>query len=128
MQKLPLGAGLAALLASALPAHAADDAAASEVRVGRTFVTSDTPDFGPRVWIFDPATPTATIQSALDTAFDSALLKKSAQFGPQRYAFLFKPGRYKRWTASCRWPWTMSTACGSRACCSTPAPPTAPRC
>ena len=56
--------------------------------------TSDTPDFGPNVRIFDPSTPTATIQSALDAAFDSQLLSPTAQFGPQRFAFLFKPGRY----------------------------------
>lgn len=56
--------------------------------------TSDTPDFGPNVTIFDPATPVATIQSKLDSAFNSQLLSPSAQFGAQRYAFLFKPGRY----------------------------------
>jgi hypothetical protein len=56
--------------------------------------TSDTPDFGPNVRVFDPATATATIQSALDAAFDSMLLNPDSEFGPQRFAFLFKPGRY----------------------------------
>jgi hypothetical protein len=56
--------------------------------------TSDTPDFGPNVTIFDPSTPAATIQSALDAAFNSELLSATAQFGSQRFAFLFKPGTY----------------------------------
>ena len=59
-----------------------------------TIETSDSPDFGPDVRIFDPATPPATIQAALDVAFDSMLLSPTAEFGPQRFAFLFKPGRY----------------------------------
>ena len=56
--------------------------------------TSDTPDFGPDVHVFDPSTPTATIQAALDAAFDAQKLDPAAQFGSQRHAFLFKPGRY----------------------------------
>ena len=60
----------------------------------QTPATSDAPDFGPNVRIFDPSTPAATIQSALDQAFDSMLLSPDAEFGPQRFAFLFKPGRY----------------------------------
>jgi beta-glucanase (GH16 family) len=56
--------------------------------------TSDTPDFGPNVTIFDPATPVATIQSKLDAAFQPQVDSPTAQFGTQRYAFLFKPGTY----------------------------------
>jgi hypothetical protein len=56
--------------------------------------TSDTPDFGPDVHVFEPAMPAASVQAALDAAFDAQLLVKAAQFGPQRHAFLFKPGRY----------------------------------
>ena len=82
MSSSHLTAGLFALLATGAAAGAPD------------LAVSDTPDFGPRVWIFDPSTPTAAVQSALDQAFDSALLSRSAQFGPQRFAFLFKPGRY----------------------------------
>ena len=59
-----------------------------------TIPTSDTPNFGPNVQIFDPSMPAATIQSALDTAFNSELLSPTAQFGSQRFAFLFKPGTY----------------------------------
>ena len=56
--------------------------------------TSDTPDFGPNVTVFDPSTPTATVQAALDAAFNSELLSSTAQFGSERRAFLFKPGTY----------------------------------
>jgi hypothetical protein len=90
-----LSACIVALLSADPQARAAVSAATSEPPPsGLTVTTSDTPDFGPRVWIFDPTTPTATIQSALDAAFDSALLSPTAQFGSQRFAFLFKPGRY----------------------------------
>ena len=85
-----LPTGLAALLGTILPVHAAAPAASGPVSIA----TSDTPDFGPAVQVFDPSTPIATIQSALDAAFDAQYLVKAAQFGPQRHAFLFKPGRY----------------------------------
>jgi len=68
-------------LLSAAPASAASD-------------TADRPDFGPNVQVFDPSTPAATIQSALDAAFEAQRLSPTAEFGPQRRAFLFKPGRY----------------------------------
>ena len=50
--------------------------AASSFRVIRlsTIPTSDTPDFGANVKIFDPSMSAATIQSSLDTAFNSELL------------------------------------------------------
>jgi len=50
-----------------------------------------TPDFGPNVTIFDPATPAAKIQSTLDSIFAS---QESSEFGAARYALLFKPGKY----------------------------------
>ena len=56
--------------------------------------TSDTPDFGPNVRIFDPSTPTATVQAALDATFNAQLLSPTAQFGSTHTAFLFKPGTY----------------------------------
>ncbi|WP_370882692.1 hypothetical protein [Kineosporia succinea] len=58
--------------------------------------TSDTPDFGENVKIFDPGTSAATIQAAVDEAFDAQENNPTAQFGDQRYAFLFKPGTYGR--------------------------------
>ena len=59
-----------------------------------TIPTSNTPDFGPNVQIFDPSVPAATIQAAVDSAFNSELLSTTAQFGSQRFVFLFKPGTY----------------------------------
>ncbi len=44
--------------------------------------------------IFDPGMPAAQVQAALDAAFEPQRLSPTAQFGPQRTAFLFKPGRY----------------------------------
>ena len=60
-----------------------------------TLPTSDTPDFGPNVKIYDDSTPDATIQADLNAAFDRMNLSPTAQFGEdQRYTFLFKPGSY----------------------------------
>src|SRR5260370_409299 len=49
------------------------------------------PDFGPNVTIFDPTTPTATIQAKLDTVFKA---QESSEFGDGRIALLFRPGTY----------------------------------
>ncbi|MGN6529746.1 MAG: peptidase inhibitor family I36 protein [Burkholderiaceae bacterium] len=64
------------------------------VTTASTIPTSDTPDFGPNVQIFDPSTPATTIQNAIDAAFNAQYQSPTAQFGSQRYAFLFKPGTY----------------------------------
>jgi hypothetical protein len=48
-------------------------------------------DFGPNVMIFDPTMPTSQIQAAVDAV---ASQQVPNQFGPQRYALLFKPGIY----------------------------------
>jgi hypothetical protein len=53
--------------------------------------TSDTPDFGPNVKIFDPSQSSSSIQSTLDSIFST---EESNQFGAQHYALLFKPGTY----------------------------------
>ncbi|MEU7586743.1 discoidin domain-containing protein [Micromonospora sp. NPDC049230] len=49
------------------------------------------PSLGPNTFVFDPSTPTSTIQSRLNTLFTQ---QETNQFGPQRYAVLFKPGTY----------------------------------
>ena len=49
------------------------------------------PNLGPNTYVFDPSTPTATIQSRLNTIFAS---QETNQFGPQRCAVLFRPGTY----------------------------------
>ena len=48
-----------------------------------------TPDFGPQVLVFDPAM--TNLQGRLDAVFAR---QESNQFGPDRVAYLFKPGHY----------------------------------
>jgi hypothetical protein len=47
------------------------------------------PDFGPNVLVFDPSTP--GIQDKINEVFKK---QERAQFGSDRYAYLFKPGKY----------------------------------
>ena len=61
---------------------------------GGDITTSDVPDFGPSVNIYDENTPSSQIQNDFDTAFDEQLLSPTAQFGAQRDTYLFKPGDY----------------------------------
>jgi hypothetical protein len=49
------------------------------------------PDFGSNVMIFDPSMPLSQIQAAVDAI---ATQQVPNEFGPQRYALLFKPGTY----------------------------------
>lgn len=52
---------------------------------------AQTVDFGPNVAVFDPSMPASAIQAKLDAAFR---VQERNQFGPERNAFLFKPGNY----------------------------------
>jgi hypothetical protein len=52
------------------------------------------PNFGPNVYLFSPSTPTATIQSTLNTLFAQQNNVNSSQFDTNRYAILFEPGTY----------------------------------
>jgi lysophospholipase L1-like esterase len=47
------------------------------------------PDFGPNVLVFDPSMP--NIQELIDAVFKR---QERSQFGSERYAYLFKPGKY----------------------------------
>jgi hypothetical protein len=76
------------------PASNQATATVSSATSSPSLPTSDTPNFGPNVQIFDPSVPAATIQAAVDSAFKSELLSATAQFGSQRFVFLFKPGTY----------------------------------
>ncbi|MFI6762799.1 adenylyl cyclase [Micromonospora sp. NPDC050417] len=49
------------------------------------------PDFGPNVFVYDPSTPVAQIQAKFDELF---ALQEENEMGTNRYAILFKPGRY----------------------------------
>jgi hypothetical protein len=51
--------------------------------------TSSAPDFGPNVLIYDPSI--TDIQPRIEAIFAK---QEAAQFGPDRYAYLFKPGKY----------------------------------
>ncbi|MEK8029949.1 hypothetical protein AACH06_03865 [Ideonella sp. DXS29W] len=48
-------------------------------------------DLGPNVIVFDPTMSAATVQAKLDQIFAQ---QETNQFGPQRYALMFKPGHY----------------------------------
>jgi hypothetical protein len=47
--------------------------------------------FGPNVYVFDPSMPSADIQGTANGIFSKM---ESNQFGPERFALLFKPGKY----------------------------------
>lgn len=49
------------------------------------------PDFGPNVAVFDRSMPVAEIQERINRVYTA---QEHNQFGPQRNAFLFLPGRY----------------------------------
>jgi hypothetical protein len=56
--------------------------------------TSDTPDLGSMVKVYDPSVPVSTIQADMAAAFEPHKLNPASQFGSQRFTFLFKPGTY----------------------------------
>jgi hypothetical protein len=53
------------------------------------FGAIDVPDFGPNVLIFDPSMP--NIQQRIDAVFAK---QEKGEFNSNRYAYLFKPGKY----------------------------------
>jgi hypothetical protein len=53
--------------------------------------TTTAPDFGSSVMVFDPSMSMSTIQSTLTNISNT---QDGAQFGHNRYAWLFKPGSY----------------------------------
>jgi hypothetical protein len=53
--------------------------------------TGTTPNFGPNVMVFNPSMSTSTIQSQINSVYNT---QQSNQFGTQRYALLFTPGTY----------------------------------
>jgi hypothetical protein len=79
------------LLPQAAPARAAHAAAVPASTPGAPIATSDQPNFGPNVKIFDPSMPTSQIQATVDAIANQQV---DNEMGPQRYALLFKPGTY----------------------------------
>ncbi|HEY1648425.1 MAG TPA: coagulation factor 5/8 type domain-containing protein [Terracidiphilus sp.] len=49
------------------------------------------PDLGPHVLVFDPSMPAPQIQAQIDRVY---AVEQKAEFGAERYALLFLPGRY----------------------------------
>lgn len=57
----------------------------------RPNLQATTPDFGNNVMVLDATMPADEVQTKLDALFKQ---QESNQFGPERYAVLFKPGVY----------------------------------
>jgi hypothetical protein len=85
-------------VASTAPASSPDAAASAPSAPAPAPAPSATPgnatapDFGPNVLVFDPSMDAAAIQSKADAIFNT---QERNEFGPERYAMLFKPGTYK---------------------------------
>jgi hypothetical protein len=56
-----------------------------------THESSDRPNFGSNVYVFNPSMPQGQIQATVDAVSSQQV---SNQFGSQRYALLFEPGTY----------------------------------
>lgn len=76
---------LGAFVATATPTFFLSNARAAPASAGQ----AATPDFGPNVLVFDPSM--TNIQSRIDAVFNQ---QERSQFGSNRYAYLFKPGKY----------------------------------
>ncbi|MFF5246413.1 RICIN domain-containing protein [Streptosporangium sp. NPDC000095] len=74
-----------------LQQYTCNGTAAQSFSLGTPPPSGNNPDLGPNVSIFDPSTPTATIQARLNTVFSQ---QQTDQFGANRFALLFKPGSY----------------------------------
>lgn len=55
------------------------------------FACAQTPDFGANVVVFGPKTPAAEMQQKIDAVY---AVQEHSEFGSQRNAFLFLPGKY----------------------------------
>ncbi len=76
---------------STLAAAAGLCAVIASVAQGGSVSTANTTLFGPNVYVFDPSMPAADIQSTATKIFSKL---EANQFGSERYALLFKPGKY----------------------------------
>ncbi|MFJ3906436.1 RICIN domain-containing protein [Streptomyces sp. NPDC090025] len=65
--------------------------AAQRFQVTQVAPPTGDPDLGPNVVVMDPSMPSGTVQSRLNSIFQR---QETNQFGPERYAVLFKPGTY----------------------------------
>ncbi|MEU7488624.1 coagulation factor 5/8 type domain-containing protein [Streptomyces sp. NPDC042319] len=92
---LLLATGTATLVttqsASAGPEHSTTQTQALAQKQQKPLTAADAPDLGPNVDVFDPSMSKDEIQSRLDTVFKE---QEKNQFGQERHALLFKPGKY----------------------------------
>jgi hypothetical protein len=77
--------------ASVLVAAAALGAVLPVVAPGGPASGANSTVLGPNVFVFDPGMPAADVQK---TANDVFAKMEANEFGPERYALLFKPGKY----------------------------------
>src|SRR5438067_1516169 len=75
----------------ALAAAAALCAVIPDFALGGPVSAANTTIFGPNVYVFDASMPPADIQGTAAGIFSKM---ESNQFGPERFALLFKPGEY----------------------------------
>jgi hypothetical protein len=80
-----------ALTVAAAIAFVPSSQAAAPTAVPPAAPAAGAPDLGPNVYVFDPSMPQSQIQATVDAI---AAQQLSNQFGPERYALLFKPGTY----------------------------------
>src|SRR5947209_7920160 len=85
-----LGVVLALAIMSATMPNVAR-ANSANARAGANITTSNQPDFGPNVYVFDPSMTTSQIQATVDGI---AAQQINNEMGTQRYTLLFKPGTY----------------------------------
>jgi hypothetical protein len=77
---------------SALLAATSLGALISGAARGGTASAANTTLFGPNVYVFDPKMPAAEIEQVASEIFAKM---EANEFGPERYALLFKPGEYR---------------------------------
>ncbi len=77
---------------SVMAAAAALCAAIPVVSCGAPPPEANSTLFGPNVFVFDPNMPAADVEKTANDVFSK--MEKN-QFGPERYALLFKPGTYR---------------------------------
>ena len=86
---------LAGSLALPLSANASTSFASHAISVTAALAalpeSSNPPDFGPNIYVFNPSMPQSQIQATVDAI---ATQQVPNQFGTQRYALLFEPGTY----------------------------------
>ena len=76
---------------AATPGEAGDSGSTTTLPGGGGYAATGPVDFGPNVLVFDPSMGDSAIQSKIDGVFNG---QQTNQFGAQRYAYFFKPGKY----------------------------------